>query len=130
MELSRATSPFYQAWLDSHPADLQAAIDLVGAHDFDALAELSEHSCLKMHAVAMTSRSPLFYWSAATVACMQRVWELRRNGLPVFFTIDAGPQLKAVCLPEAAAKVRAALQELPGVLDVLDSALGPGAWVE
>jgi len=130
MELSRATSPFYQAWLDSHPADLQAAIDLVGAHDFDALAELSEHSCLKMHAVAMTSRSPLFYWSAATVACMQRVWELRRNGLPVFFTIDAGPQLKAVCQPDAVADVSAALAATPGVLDIIECQLGKGAWVE
>ena len=58
-----------------------------------------------MHAVMMTTRPPLLYWAPATLACLQAVQELRRAGTPVFFTIDAGPQVKAVCLPEAAAAV-------------------------
>jgi len=130
MELSRDTSPYYRAWVDTHPADLEAGLDAVAGRDFATLAKLSEHSCLKMHAVAMTSQPALVYWSAATVACMHRVQELRHDGLPVFFTIDAGPQLKAVCLPQAAGEVKAALRELPGVLEVLESDLGAGAWVE
>ena len=130
MELSKDASPYYPAWVDSHPADLATGLAAVYKRDFTALADVSEHSCLKMHAVAMSSQPPLVYWSGATVDCMHRVRELRREGLPVFFTIDAGPQLKAVCLPEAAPKVKAALQELPGVLDVMSSDLGQGAWVE
>ena len=130
MELSKKASPYYQAWVDSHPADLATGLDAINKRDFEMLAEISEQSCLKMHAVAMSSQPPLVYWSGATVDCMHRVRELRRQGLPVFFTIDAGPQVKAVCLPEAAPQVRAALLELPGVLDVLDSGLGQGAWVE
>jgi diphosphomevalonate decarboxylase len=130
MELSRKTSPFYQPWLDSHAADLSAAVELVRAQDFDSLATLSEHSCLKMHAVAMTSRDPLFYWSPATVACMRRVWELRHSGIPVFFTIDAGPQLKAVCLPEVAAEVEVALAEVSGVIETIRCSLGRGAWIK
>lgn len=129
MESSRETSPCYQGWVDSHPADLEAALGYVERRDFEPLAELSERSCLKMHAVAMSSEPPLVYWSAATVACMQCVRDLRKRGVPVFFTIDAGPQLKAVCLPEAAAEVHAALAEVPGVLDVLDCKLGQGAAV-
>jgi diphosphomevalonate decarboxylase len=127
MELSRTTSPCYQAWVDTHPADLQAGCAAVAAHDFARLAEVSEASCLKMHAVAMSSVPALVYWSGATVDCMQRVRELRGAGVPVFFTIDAGPQLKAVCLPEAAPQVKAALEELPGVIEVIDSGLGAGA---
>lgn len=130
MESSRATSPYYAAWLDSHPADLKAGLDAVRARDFERLAELSEHSCLKMHAVAMTSRPPLLYWSGATVEAMHCVRDLRRRGTPVFFTIDAGPQLKAVCLPEAASEVGEALRAVPGVLEVLESGLGKGAWLE
>jgi len=130
MELSKEASPYYQAWVDTHPADLAAGLTAVEKRDFERLAEVSEQSCLKMHAMAMSSQPPLLYWSAATVDCMHRIRELRRQGLPVFFTIDAGPQVKAVCLPEAAPQVKAALSELPGVLDVLDSRLGQGAWVE
>lgn len=127
MESSRLTSPYYQPWVDSHPADLRAALDAVAKRDFEQLADLSEYSCLKMHAVALSSRPGLIYWSGATVDCMQRIRELRAAGVPVFFTVDAGPQVKAVCLPDAAPAVAAALRSVPGVLETLDSPLGFGA---
>ncbi|MCP4000672.1 MAG: diphosphomevalonate decarboxylase [Gammaproteobacteria bacterium] len=130
MESSRKTSSAYKGWVDTHPADLEAGLGFVRQRDFAALADISEHSCLKMHAVAMSSMPPLVYWSGATLACMQRIRELRKSGVPVFFTIDAGPQVKAVCMPEAVSKVHKALAEVPGVIDVLDCYLGNGAWVE
>jgi len=127
MERSRITSPYYSAWVDSHVADLQAALDCVARHDFEQLAKLSEHSCLKMHALAMSARPPMMYWNAATVAALQVVTDLRAAGTPVFFTIDAGPQLKAVCEPAAVPQVRQALQDVPGVLELIECTLGDGA---
>jgi diphosphomevalonate decarboxylase len=58
---------------------------------------------------------------------MQVVRKLQSDGVPVFFTIDAGPQLKAVCLPEATTAVEHALQETAGVGRILRSGLGGGA---
>jgi diphosphomevalonate decarboxylase len=130
MESSRDTSPYYPTWVATHPPDLAAGLQAVAARDFKRLADLSEQSCLKMHAVAMTSQPPLIYWSGATVECMQRVHALRRAGVPVFYTIDAGPQLKAICLPESVAQVQSELQQVPGVLDVIKCELGAGAWLE
>lgn len=127
MERSRRSSPYYPAWVSSHAADLDEAVEAVERHDFERLAELSEHSCLKMHAVMISSRPPLLYWSAATVACMQRIAELRHAGVPVFFSIDAGPQVKAICTPAAEAEVAAALTAEPGVLRVVASPLGDAA---
>ena len=60
---------------------------------------------------------------------MQVVRELQVLGIPVFFTIDAGPQLKAVCLPEAEGKVLAALRSTPGVIRTMVSGLGAGATI-
>ena len=48
----------------------------------------------------------------------------------MFFTIDAGPQVKAVCLPEAAAEVEAALRATPGVTEIMTTGLGEGARLE
>lgn len=127
MERSRATSPYYAAWIESHPADLRAALESVEQRDFLRLAELSEHSCLKMHALALASRPAMVYWNAATVAALQAVTEMRAAGTPVFFTVDAGPQLKAVCEPDAVPAVRAALQDIPGVLELIECELGCGA---
>lgn len=127
MEISRSTSPYYQAWVDSHAGDLAKGRQSVEARDFDTLAELAEHNCLKMHAVMLTTRPPLMYWLPVSLACMQIITELRRDGVPVFFTVDAGPQVKAVCLPEAAGTVTEALQQVPGVLRLLTGKLGEGA---
>jgi diphosphomevalonate decarboxylase len=74
-----------------------------------------------------TSRPPVVYWNEATLNAMETVRELRRSGVPVFFTIDAGPQVKAVCLPEACTAVHASLAATPGVREVLVSGLGHGA---
>jgi diphosphomevalonate decarboxylase len=79
-----------------------------------------------MHAAALAARPALLYWNGATVECIHRIRALRGAGTPVFFTIDAGPQVKAVCLPEARPAVEAALAAEPGVVETLATGLGPG----
>lgn len=127
MNRTAQTSPYQQTWIDTQEADLAEARAAVAARDFDKLAAVSEYSCLKMHALAMAARPGLLYWNGATVEGMQRVRALRAEGMPVFFTVDAGPQLKAVCLPSAAVAVSDALRDIPGVLDVSTTGLGAGA---
>jgi diphosphomevalonate decarboxylase len=126
MDHTMATSPYYSAWVDGAEADLAAARSAIAARDFDALAQVSEYSCLKMHASALAANPGVLYWNAATTNGIHTVRELRQQGVPVFFTIDAGPQLKAVCEPSATAQVKAALAAMPGVQRVITTAMGPG----
>jgi diphosphomevalonate decarboxylase len=126
MRRTAQTSPYQSAWVDTQEADLTVARNAILARDFEALAQISEYSCLKMHALAMAAQPGLLYWNGATMECMHRVRALRQQGLPVFFTVDAGPQLKAVCESSAIEQVKAALRDVPGVLDVLDTGLGAG----
>lgn len=127
MALTERTSPYYPAWVASSPADLSEARTAVERRDFEALAAVSESSCLKMHGVMMAARPGLIYWNAATVECIRTIRGLRASGVPVFFTVDAGPQVKAVCLPDAFDQVRRELASVPGVAEVLASGLGDGA---
>jgi diphosphomevalonate decarboxylase len=129
MLASERSSPYYAAWVASSPADLAAARAAVAARDFEALAAVSEASCLAMHGVMLATRPGLVYWNGTTVACIHLVRGLRAAGVPVFFTIDAGPQLKAVCPPAALARVRHELAAVPGVERVLEGRLGEGARV-
>ena len=59
--------------------------------------------------------------------CLQTVRKLQEEGRNVFFTIDAGPQVKAVCSPDDAEAVSQALVETPGVVKIMKSGLGPAA---
>lgn len=127
MEVSRNTSPFYDRWIEQQDADLVEARAAIAGRDFARLASVAEHNCLKMHSVMWGSRPPMIYWNSITLACMQTIRELQAAGVAVFFTIDAGPQVKAVCEPAATAAVQQALAGTPGVEQVLVSGLGQGA---
>ena len=129
MERSRLTSSFYSAWLRDAEADFTAASDAIGIKDFTALSAVAELSCLKMHSVMLTSQPTLSYWTPASITCMDRVRSLRTMGHDVFFTVDAGPQVKAVCLSASADAVVSALGDVPGVIKIMRSHLGDGARV-
>lgn len=127
METSRRTSPFYGRWVEQQPADLDEARAAIASRDFPRLGAVAEHNCLKMHSVMWASRPPIVYWNSATLNCLETVRRLQADGVDVFFTIDAGPQVKAVCLPAAAPLVREALAATAGVVEIMESGLGPGA---
>lgn len=69
----------------------------------------------------------MVYWNAATMRCLQTVRRLQGAGIEVFFTIDAGPQVKAICRPRHRQEVAAALSATDGVKNVMTTAIGDAA---
>lgn len=126
MRHSARSSPYHDAWLRTHPQDMALCRQAIRARDFEALAEVAEASCLKMHAAAMAAIPALIYFNGVTVECIGRIRQLRRSGIAVLFTVDAGPQVKAVCTPDARTAVRDALADMPGVVEIIETGLGPG----
>jgi len=92
--------------------------------DFQAFTEIVELDSNLMHAVMMTSQPRLFYWQPATLAVMRAVVDWRRNGIPVCFTIDAGPNVHVITLADHSSRVIADLVQIPGVSKVLVSRPG------
>ncbi len=129
MESSRLTSPFYKPWITSSPKDMDEMREAIIQKDFEKVAEVAEFSCLKMHALALATNPGLIYWNGTTVDAMHHVREMRENGTPVFFTIDAGPQVKAICPAEYSGQVQKQLEQLPGVIRVIKTGLGGDAIV-
>jgi diphosphomevalonate decarboxylase len=129
MEHTARTSPYYPAWVAGVAADLAAARAAIAARDLVGLGQVAERSALRMHAAAMAADPAVIYWNPATLGAIGAVRALREAGTPVFFTIDAGPHLKALCRPEHADRVREALAEVPGVSETLIASPGPGAEV-
>jgi diphosphomevalonate decarboxylase len=127
MEISRKTSPFYASWIERQEHDLNIARQAISDRNFSQLAAIAEHNCLKMHSVMWASRPPMVFWNAATMRCLQTVRRLQGEGADVFFTIDAGPQVKAVCTADTVADVERALAATPGVQKIMVSGLGPAA---
>lgn len=127
MQRSGQTSPFHRAWLSQVKADLVALREALDARDFDQLGRVSESNALRMHATMWASVPPLIYWNATTMAAIQEVHTLREAGCPAWITIDAGPQVKALCPPEHADTVATALRGIEGIEQVLTLEPGQGA---
>jgi len=86
--------------------------------NFDAFAEIVERDSNLMHAVMMTSRPPLFYWHPVSLDIMTQVRRWRADGLPVCYTLDAGPNVHCICTAAAADEVIARLKAMSGVDEV------------
>ena len=123
------SSPLQQARVASSGERLDRCRQAVLTHDFDALASVVELDSNLMHAVMMTSTPPLFYWEPASIEIMKAVPEWRRSGLPVCYTLDAGPNVHLLCPEESAAEVRSRLEDIPGILQILTAAAGGGAHI-
>ena len=78
---SANTSPYHQAWVDTHIDDMSIARDAVLDRDFEKLAEVAENSCLKMHASIMASRPSIIYWQPRTLEIIECVRVMRQKGL-------------------------------------------------
>ncbi|MEO1172142.1 MAG: diphosphomevalonate decarboxylase [Myxococcota bacterium] len=130
MNLTRDTSPYYQAWVDHSQTALDAMRKSILDRDFTRTGELMEASCLQMHAVMLSGTPGLLYWNPTTVALINAVRTLRRDGTECYFTIDAGPQVKVLCRAGDASGLERRLGSVPGVIRVLSAAPGPAARVQ
>ena len=123
------TSPLQAARVNDAPRRLAICRQAILARDFEALAEVSELDCNLMHAVMMTSSPRLIYWQAATLEVIHAVQAWRKSGMPIFYTIDAGPNVHALCPNEYTVEVMNRLTEIPGVIRVLSAPVGGSAYL-
>ena len=129
MTRCKATSAFFAPWIESVQGDFEEAGESLQARDFVRLGNIAQSNCLRMHAVMLAARPPLLYWNPATVAVLNSLEQLQEAGVPVFYTMDAGPQVKAVCAQGLGAFVSERLRKVPGVLEVIHCGMGGGARI-
>ncbi|NQU39727.1 MAG: diphosphomevalonate decarboxylase [Lentisphaerae bacterium] len=94
MKRTVETSPGYAVWPDRVAHDLANLKAAIAAKDFERLGEAAESNALAMHATMIMAQPPVLYWKAASVTAMNDVWAARRDGVSLYFTMDAGPNIK------------------------------------
>lgn len=98
MQRTVLTSPLYAAWPDKVKQDLTLLKKAISTQDFELLGQTSESNAMNMHATMLSAWPPVTYFLPETVIAMQKIWQLRQEGLPIYFTQDAGPNLKLLVL--------------------------------
>ena len=90
------TSPIQSARVADAARRLEDCKTALVEKDFDKLAHISEMDSNLLHAVMLTSKPILMYWEPGSVKLMKAVTELRKKGMPIFYTLDAGPNVHLI----------------------------------
>ena len=110
------SSPCQAGRLARTSEHLALARTAILTRNLELLGRIAEEQALLLHAVAMTAQPPALYWHPATVDVMHQVWAWRQEGLPVYFTLDAGPNVHVLTTAEQAPEVATRLCAIPGVM--------------
>lgn len=121
------TSPLYEPWAASSRDDLAEMRAALGRGDLDAVGEIAERNALGMHATMLAARPAVRYLSPATLTVLDSVLQLRRDGIPAYATMDAGPNVKVLCRGADAGRVAGVVRGAASGVSVHIAGPGRGA---
>lgn len=91
------TSPLYESNVISSEKDLEDIKIAIKNKDFKRMGEIAEHNSMKMHATMLSANPPIMYFKHDSIKAIETVKELRDKGFDVYYTMDAGPNVKILC---------------------------------
>ena len=100
MELCAKTSTYFDEWVKQSEIDFINMKKYLAENDFEKVGILTEENALRMHKTTETANPPFTYFNEKTYEAMDFVKNLRNNGEKCYFTMDAGPNVKVLCLEE------------------------------
>jgi len=118
-------NPYFYARLAEVNENLNFVRRGIIEKNLEMLGTYAEKDCISMHTVMMNSG--LFYWEPETLKIIKEVWNLRNKGLKCYFTIDAGPNVHILCLPENKERIKEKFKDLN--FEILESKPGGKARV-
>lgn len=124
---SAQSSPFLKLRLSRMKSKNKLVKKLIKERNFKEFGELIEQEALELHTIMLTQYPPLIYWTPGTLTIMKLVSRWRKEGLPVYFTINTGQNIHLICEQKNAKKVKAKLKELDFVKDIIINTPGQGA---
>lgn len=121
-----ASSPLQSGRIASLPPALESVRQAIAHRDLAAMGPILEQDALAMHGVMMTGNPSLLYWQPGTLQILHAVRRWREEeGVPVYFTIDAGPNVHLICEGSQVVAVQTRLAQLSAVQQIIASRPGP-----
>jgi len=118
------THPFATTRYESARKNLHQLIEALRIGDLMRIGQVCEHEALTLHALLMSSQPSILLIEPNTIKILQLIQEFRKTtNNPVFFTIDAGPNVHVLYPHHVAVEVESFIQ------DVLSVYCEDGAWI-
>jgi diphosphomevalonate decarboxylase len=107
-----ANCPYYEGWLKTVDSDLANIRNGIRSKDFTLVGSTAEKNALKMHATMITTTPSIIYWTPASMDIIHSILQWREEGMESYFTMDAGPQVKVLCLEKNMHELQRRLESL------------------
>jgi diphosphomevalonate decarboxylase len=101
-------------------------INLIKNKDFSTLGKVAQRNCLLMHSCMMTTDPAIVYWEPGTIEVMRTILEMQEHEKQAYFTMDAGPQTKIICLEKDVPEIKAELEKIDAVQEIYVCKPGDG----
>ena len=124
MEHTRTSSPYYSPWLEHSKQMEEPAIQAIQQKSLDSLGPIMRHSYLSMFGSMLAADPAIIYWLPDSLAIIHAAGRWRDAGLPVWETMDAGPQVKLFTLAEHIPSLLDKLKEEFPQLDTITTKIG------
>jgi diphosphomevalonate decarboxylase len=85
--------PFAVARISQVKNNISEILKALDSGDIEHLAGITENEALTLHALIMTSGGGPILLEPSSVKVISQIREARQKGLPVFFSLDAGPNV-------------------------------------
>lgn len=112
MQNTVATSSVYPLWLNEANKDIIKLEQAIANKDFVTLGKTAESNALLMHETMQKACPPINYSLPETLRACEKIKQLRQTGVEVYFTQDAGPNLKLLFLAPDTQKVFSQFPEI------------------
>lgn len=100
MEICMNTSETFDEWIRQSEIDYENMKKYLALNDFEKIGKLTEENALRMHETTLTATPSFSYLTEKSREAMDYVRKLRKSGEKCYFTMDAGPNVKVLCLEE------------------------------
>jgi len=121
MQRTVITSRYYELWPEQVDQDLQNLLKAIKERDFKLFGKTAENNALAMHALILTSKPPVLYSTSETIAAIHKIWKLRKSGVDVYFTQDAGANLILLFLQKDVKLIKTEFGEVEIIMPFVSS---------
>lgn len=113
MLATKDTSPFFSQFVNEQESDMENMLLALKDNNLAMVGSIMEHSTLKMFSTMWTAKPAINYWLPESLLIIQSIYQIRKiYGPIVFFTMDAGPNVKLICNKADNIKVKKILEKM------------------
>jgi phosphomevalonate decarboxylase len=117
------SSPLFKARLKHVPKIIKKMERAIKSGDVSMIGKLAEEDTLNLHASTMTGKAHMVLWEPETVRIIKEVQNLRRDGVPAWYSMDTGPSVFVNTFKDCVEKVACRLSEA-GCTNLIISGVG------